>query len=522
MNFNLRIIKMKKILYILIGLVLLSSCDDYLDVKPVGKLIPTKIEDYDRLLNNSSTYKAYDYVDDLELLGDNVEFSETIFPMMLEMDFLAEKAMTYKFDRPYKNPQLDDELWKGIYNAAFQYNNVIEGISDVLSQDPEYGHGIIAQAKAARALDYLNACLFYGPAYKPGAANDTKTIPYRTEASVTSANPELSTTDEVFKKVEEEFLEALEFIPEHSSNIRFNGITLKTAMAYYYMLKGDFANMLTYADAAWNDAIAAKGGVENLLYDFNKFQYQYTGGWHMPGTDPEANLNLIYDDGADVSFNESYAREILLYRNAPEMMFFAYASQEFISLFSEKDQRGRLFLLKYAIMPPDGIVNIYFRADKLSKGNTTGFSYPDLLLMRAEAYARNNQDADALADLNTLRKYRFESGSPVLTGLTGEALLNEILNERRREQPIPSHKRVIDLKRFAAYDAGKPWAKTVVTHDIMRYIPAENPLPPVPSGTSFSAPVDSEYFIYPISNNVLLYNPHWGIPLAPETYNPSL
>ena len=51
---------MKKIIYSL-SLCLLSgifvSCGDFLDVKPVGKMIPTEIEEYENLLNNINTIR---------------------------------------------------------------------------------------------------------------------------------------------------------------------------------------------------------------------------------------------------------------------------------------------------------------------------------------------------------------------------------------------------------------------------------------------------------------------------------
>ena len=32
-----------------------ASCDDYLDVKPVGKMIPTEVSQFENLLNNTNT-----------------------------------------------------------------------------------------------------------------------------------------------------------------------------------------------------------------------------------------------------------------------------------------------------------------------------------------------------------------------------------------------------------------------------------------------------------------------------------
>ena len=143
-------------------------------------------------------------------------------------------------------------------------------------------------------------------------------------------------------------------------------------------------------------------------------------------------------------------------------------------------------------------------------GMTQGFSYPELLLMRAEAYARNSRKTEALSDLNTLRKYRYDNtqGSTDLpngAALTEDQLLEEILKERRRELPIATFQRVLDLKRLAL-DNGKPWCKTTIEHKI---------------GTqTYSASINSEYYVLPIPNNIIKYNPQWGLPLDTRPYNP--
>ncbi|OFY38580.1 MAG: hypothetical protein A2X18_06505 [Bacteroidetes bacterium GWF2_40_14] len=54
----------------------------------------------------------------------------------------------------------------------------------------------------------------------------------------------------------------------------------------------------------------------------------------------------------------------------------------------------------------------------------------EIYLNRAEAYVKLGKSAEALADLNYIRA---RAGLAPLTGLSGQALFNEILNERRRE-----------------------------------------------------------------------------------------
>ncbi len=526
---------MKNLLYILIVTFVFTSCDNYLDVKPMGKLIPSKIEELDRLLNNNVLYER-DYLNNnndcsLAMLGDNYEYSENVFASELAVSNpYVDILMTYKFSRPYSNPEKPDYFWDlGIYNAAYYYNNVIDGVSDFLYQNEDYGKQVIAQAKAGRALNYLNACLVYGPAYKPGDANSTKTIPFRTTSEVIKGNPDLSTTQEVFDRVETDLLDALVDVPSFSTAVRHNKITVNATLAYLYMYKGDFVKMLDFADQAWKSALVTKGSEDALIYDYNKFRYVDNGMTAPLGADAETVLDLQYDGGADNTFNQSSSKEVLLYRKSARLPSEVYASQEYQNLFSDNDLRKQLFMLwdkgfADALGGDDGIVKKYYRVSKIGSGITTGFSYPELLLMRAEAYARNGQDVNALADLNKLREYRYETGSVALADLRGDALLNEILNERRRELPSPSYKRFLDLKRFAAYDLGKAWTKTTMTHHLMRYtaVPVdEEPLAPVVSGTVYTVPVDSEFYILPISNPVLLLNPHWGVPLAPDTYNPS-
>lgn len=101
---------MKNIIYILLLTVALTSCDDFLDVKPVGKLIPSKIQEFDKLLNNSNLYQ-WDYLDNntgcnLAMLGDNYEYSENIFASELKISNPnVDRLMAYKFNRPYNDPK---------------------------------------------------------------------------------------------------------------------------------------------------------------------------------------------------------------------------------------------------------------------------------------------------------------------------------------------------------------------------------------------------------------------------------
>lgn len=126
--------------------------------------------------------------------------------------------------------------------------------------------------------------------------------------------------------------------------------------------------------------------------------------------------------------------------------------------------------------------------------------------MRAEGRARTGDLQGALDDLNYLRKFRHKKGTPALVISGKDNIIGEVINERRRELPIASYKRFADLKRFTN-ELGKPWAKEYITH--------------VVKGVKYTQKVDSEYFILPIRNVVLKWNPQWNIPLDERPWSAS-
>ncbi len=137
-----------------------------------------------------------------------------------------------------------------------------------------------------------------------------------------------------------------------------------------------------------------------------------------------------------------------------------------------------------------------------------GITYPQLLLMKAEAEARTSDKTNALKDLNLLRKYRYSGDNTDLpngSSLNEDELLYEILKERRRELPISSYQRTFDIKRFV-YDTGKPWCQTTITHKI--------------GSKTYSAPVNNEYYTLPKSNSIIEKNPQWGLEVDNRSYDP--
>ncbi|NSL87263.1 RagB/SusD family nutrient uptake outer membrane protein [Chitinophaga sp. Mgbs1] len=483
-----------------------SSCSKFLDVKPKGKLIPSEVADFDHLLDNSNIAQ-WVFLDNnsgcnLGYLTDNLYLSDGIGNVNYKGNNHPniDRYWAYVFRQPYKNPATSDYFWDwGTYRSMAYFNNVIEGVRGIPQLSPEdqqYARRVIAQARVNRAWSYFITTLVYGPVYKPGTPNDTRTIPYVTSADVGAAMPDLSTQAQVFSQVANDVYAALPDVPEVTNwPSRPTKVAAQTLLAYYHLFTQRYDSVVYYANLAWTAASA--GGTDKLIYDYNTFSW----------TD---NTNVINSTikAPDNFLSAANSREHIFYRNTDGgagRSSISYPSPEVIALFDQqRDLRFKYFFLTApgyktvynGVTYDDGNRIQYYRGSKTTM--TAGFSYPELLLMRAEGYARTNQLAAAISDLNTLRKYRYLTGTPLLSGGTQDEVIQQVLDERRRELPLGGFKRFLDLKRLCL-DAGKPWAKATVRHQL--------------GNTFYEGRVDSRDFILTISNVILKFNPQWNIPL---------
>lgn len=515
---------MKPLYYITLMCSTLSlvSCNDFLDVKPVGKLIPTEVTQFENLLNNENTIDFHVMDNNrgcgFAFFGDNLSISENeakynYVSTHPNLDHYA----AYIGYEPFESPLKTSYTWEwGIYRATGLFNNVINGITDLGAAEDDYAKQVLAQAKAGRGWSYLVGGLAYGPTYDPNGANDVRTIPYRTSANPSDPNPQLSTTAELFDLLKADFDYAVDNAPDYVANpTRASKSAAYALRAMYWMYVRNWEEMYKDADEAWRRALETKGGsVDKLIYDFNQFYYEPDeSASPQPGEDVEYYLQLKSRDG-DTDFDKSYSRENLLFRKAPGGTA-TYPSDDYVALFdAEHDLRYKLFMLKkegYSstvgeVVYKDGVRLYNVRGKKTL--NNEGLTYPELLLMRAEAQARLGQLPGALDDLNLLRKYRYSGDNKDLPGgenMTQDQLLEEILKERRREQPMESFQRIFDLKRYVL-DAGKPWCKTVITHKVGEKV--------------YSAQVTMESFRMRIANSYIKYNPQWGLTEWSGSYDP--
>lgn len=520
--------KQKTYIILITMAVVFASCNKFLDVKPAGSLIPQEgdVTAFDRLLNNVNTidfiYMNNNRSYHVPFLGDNLEMSDNqALRYWYNGRVNIQNYYAYTFQAPHADPNLTDETWAwGTYRSAELFNLVIDGVNDVRTPETEqYANEVIAQATVARAWSYFYAALGFGPIYRPGGDNSTKVLPYRTQSNVMAPMEDLSTVQEIFDRVLADINASLPNIPEFASyNTRFGKVQTYAFLAHYHMYTRQFDKVAQYANEALTLAAQQNGNnMDNLFFDMNLFS------WNDPAavaSDPDArgaSANTIKTPQSVDLLSVTFHRENCLYRAVASTgqsgtgSSGSYPSAEFVALFDPAtDLRREFFFFEYpgfttivgGVTYDDGRRIENFQQAKMAR--TNGYSYPELLLMRAEGRARSGDETGALADLNYLRKFRHRTGTPDLAISGEDNIIMEIMNERRRELPIASPKRVFDLKRFLL-DPGKPWAKTTIVRTV--------------EGNVCSANVDSKQFIIPIRNVVLNLNPQWGIPIDPTYWD---
>lgn len=496
---------MKTIQYIfgiVLAAALLTSCADFLDIQPAGKKIVQKgdISSYDNLLYGSGTLgSGFKNNAPFVMVTDDVQVSDNQITYNTNNSYFASHN-AFIFNTPYLNPNSKDNFWGSFYTVSQIYNCCIDGVNGVRTPDSEdAANSTVAQATVGRAWSYFTASLIYGPIYRPSGGNTAKVLPYRKTSQVLAQMEDLSTLDEIYDLVSEDIHSVLKYVPEETSgNARFGKIQTYAFLAYYHLFTAHYDSVAFYADKSLALAASQKGGMDNLIYDMNEFSWADT----KVATEPDARYrSSINTSQGDVALTEVDMRETCLYKYIG-FAGLCYPSQALIDLFdAETDLRREYFFFEYdgfkgtlgGVPYDDGrrIQNYQYKIILSS-----GFTYPEVLLMRAEGYARTGNTTKALADLNYLRKFRHKRGTPELTISGADDILLEITKERRRELPVTSHKRFADLKRYTN-DNGKPWSQTSITHTVC--------------GKSFTQNIDSEYFVMPIPNDVKRFNPQWGL-----------
>lgn len=462
---------MKKYIVLLASSLLLFSCRDYLDVVPLGYVIPTSVTDYELLLiggDNGPNFTSNEDV--LHFTNDNFYLSTSEIGNVnnnLNTNFALYSWSNFRFS----DPTVSNGAWNTAYRNIYTFNKIINEIDNAtldVGDTEEARQKVKAQAYYGRAYEYLFLVNTFSKQYTKASAATDYGVPLVLQADVTQTLPSRGTVAEVYTQIISDLELALPHLPAKAKILLLPTTGAGYALlARTYLYQSNYENAKKYAELA----LAKKSNIVDYTQpDFSNFDLS-------------------------IKNNEQYATHFMLQPGN------GYLSEDAMTLFPEDgtiDKRLTEQFFEIPIMDGNDFVGFQYLMgtyDYNFKG-TTSVSVPEMMVTLAEAEARLGNSGVAINLLNELRNKRIEGNMDVSEGDfdTPNSLIKFCLEERRREM-IYSNTRLFDLKRENLEPA---FAKTT-----LHKIEGKNPL-------SFTAAPNTNQLVIPIPAQVLKFNP--GMP----------
>jgi len=183
--------KLSNIFLLVLAVMMFASCEGFLDIKPVGRVIPETAEDYRKLLNNA--YASFPE-----------DFNKTIFTadeyQLLENQNGLETYQNY-FTWDYKGESNSYELnWRLYYKVIFECNNIIENKDNIKDGRKEEIEQLVGEAYALRGYAHFILANLFAPAYGKVNPATTRAVPVRLDTK-TDVVPAQNTLEELYKQV---------------------------------------------------------------------------------------------------------------------------------------------------------------------------------------------------------------------------------------------------------------------------------------------------------------------------------
>lgn len=421
---------MKLINYICIVLsvMMLQSCEDFLTYKDKDKIIPSELTHYEELIYGELLYKEILMTFyKLDVMTDDV--SDIIGPYTSPTN--ADKRIElYGWYTWAEEPQIDpagnehiDESWEFFYNKILMCNVIEEqllefGISGKRDR-------LIGEVRFIRAMSYFYLVNNYGLPYQNLEQSKTAAgVPINNETSIRQKSYKRSTLREVYDLIEENLISSLEYLSKgdgKETRFRPNKDVVKLFLARIYLFQNRFDDVIKVT----NDLITNSGKTIEPLTNLKAYDewnpYLYHSG----------NPSILFTFGnGSWGFLNSDAYDNIKY----------ITSQELLDLYKTGDVRRKAFFDLY---------NLYPRKHRsYTLGNYLKcFRIEEAYLMRAEAYAEKGEITPALNDINYIRKERFDEVAYERT-TSDKATAIEYVREERRIEMCFEDLRWYDIRRW--------------------------------------------------------------------------
>lgn len=330
------------------------------------------------------------------------------------------------------------DSWNQLYSVVANANMVISkgpAISLLPSAaDSIEAKQIVAEAYAIRAQVFFDLSRMYAQPYNFTANASHMGIPIVTITNVDSVQaPSRSSMKDTYAQIINDLRTAIRKFEESNST------AFSSARLNVYSAKALLARVLLYKED-WEDAAA----LANAVIKSNRYSL-LTGDKLVSDFKITGNGETIFEiintpvdnpgtDGLGYMFNQDGYGDVLATNN----VFNIYTSGDVRRNFLKKSKRAG-----NGGESPANVISKYSDVTTFSEGIKV-MRLAELYLIRAEALAHLGKAPEAQADLNVVAQRADRNALPVT--VTGQALLDAILLERRKELAFEGH-RLFDLIR---------------------------------------------------------------------------
>ena len=423
--------KILKNTLVILGLLSLQACsEDVLEQTPdhviSEKLVLNSVEKLDKLLTGTynevsrNTYLGRVLYKRAAVKGTDFRFVKTTFnPREYE-------SIAYKYEESANNSGSCEALWRQSFKAINNLNLIINNIDAAEGSDAAKQE-ILGEALGLRGMVYFDlARTFAYPWIRAGASSQGLPLKLSSEEVVVERSSLGETYDQILLDLQTAHDLLAENTWEQGSTKYLTKTGVKALMARVYLYKQDWENALKYAE----EVIAARGegnlmGVDSYVFsDYNSeslFELSITSENSLGSNGLGAQFDVKDGGQGDVIATETFVNLLDAYEGDPRA-----------ALLEEDKEGTQHAFVKYTNRSDGG---------GLSAHNIPVLRLSEMYLIAAEAAAHGagGGESAALNYLNTLIENRTTNLAAHQATETGDALLERIAEERRRELALEGH-----------------------------------------------------------------------------------
>ncbi len=404
---------------------LTTSCDKFLDEPPTSQItVATTADDYKNLLYALDMVMGMVPVE-LPMLGDDVYWTPFMYDYAAVNQFCRR---AYMWEDEVFDATTVPESWQYLYKLIYNYNKVINEVTEVKGANPDLLNAIQAEARMYRANCYFMLAQMWAKPYQMASETDLG-VPIPLENDVSKPAVAQSTVHDLYQFILDDLDGAIKYLapyPEGASRFYACGTAAHGYKAKVLFFMGRYDDALTELN---NTLALVKAGANDnpsLPYSFLDLNTVF---WYIPGEMSSLPMYFMEPNPESIYTNSPMIDATNAYGSGGNNQFFV--PQHLFQLLDEPGGLRTTWYFGYMSPDPENPTAL----SRMGGYSNVGLSMPELYLMLAECNVRVNNGSltDALGYLNELRANRFDATYTPLDTDDKTVALRWILEERLRE-----------------------------------------------------------------------------------------